>query len=164
MSLEIRSLKLALRPLGELGSQGDTKEIIHDLSLTINLGEVHVIMGPNGSGKSSLAQALVGSLKYEVRSGEILMDGENVLEMKPDERARAGLFLGWQYPREIEGVRLATFLKAAYEAKSKFKVQNSKLEYKPLLMIQFTKILEAAMDELRINKEFAYRYLNHGLS
>ncbi len=151
MGLEIRNLKLEV----------DGKEIIHDLSLTIKPGETHAIMGPNGSGKSSLSQALIGNSKYEIRNGEVIMDGQNLLEMKPDERLRQGLFLGFQYPREIEGVRISTFLKAIYENKCKAVMGDT---YKPTLMIHFTKTLEGLMTTLGIDTSYMHRYLNHGFS
>ncbi len=151
MKLEIRNLAIAV----------EGKKIIHDLSLTIKPGETHAIMGPNGSGKSSLSQALIGNSKYEIVSGEILMDGNNLLEMKPDERLRQGLFLGFQYPREIEGVRISTFLKAIYENKCKAVMGD---KYKPTLMIHFTKTLEGLMTTLGIDTSYMHRYLNHGFS
>lgn len=153
MGLEIKNISVRVKDQGQ--------DIIHDLSLTINTGEVHAIMGPNGSGKSSLSQALIGNSKYEIRNGEIVMDGKNVLEMKPDERLRQGLFLGFQYPREIEGVRISTFLKAIYENKCKAVMGD---KYKPTLMIHFTKTLEGLMTTLGIDTSYMHRYLNHGFS
>jgi Fe-S cluster assembly ATP-binding protein len=151
MKLEIRNVTIAV----------EGKEIIRDLSLTIQPGETHAIMGPNGSGKSSLSQALIGNTKYEITTGEILMDEKNLLEMKPDERLRQGLFLGFQYPREIEGVRISTFLKAIYENKCKAVMGD---KYKPTLMIHFTKTLEGLMTTLGIDTSYMHRYLNHGFS
>ena len=151
MKLEIRNLTIAI----------EDKEIIHDLSLVIQPGETHAIMGPNGSGKSSLSQALIGNTKYDIVSGEIMIDGKNLLEMKPDERLRQGLFLGFQYPREIEGVRISTFLKAIYENKCKAVMGDT---YKPTLMIHFTKTLEGLMTTLGIDTSYMHRYLNHGFS
>lgn len=151
MKLKIINLAIAV----------EGKEIIHDLSLSIQPGETHAIMGPNGSGKSSLSQALIGNTKYEIVSGEILMDGKNLLEMKPDERLRQGLFLGFQYPREIEGVRISTFLKAIYENKCKAVMGDT---YKPTLMIHFAKTLEGLMTTLGIDTSYMHRYLNHGFS
>ena len=151
MKLEIRNLTIAI----------EDKEIIHDLSLVIQPGETHAIRGPNGSGKSSLSQALIGNTKYDIVSGEIMIDGKNLLEMKPDERLRQGLFLGFQYPREIEGVRISTFLKAIYENKCKAVMGDT---YKPTLMIHFTKTLEGLMTTLGIDTSYMHRYLNHGFS
>jgi Fe-S cluster assembly ATP-binding protein len=93
-----------------------TKEILKGVDLTINSGEIHAVMGPNGSGKSTLAYSIAGHPKYTVTKGEILLDGENVLEMSVDERARAGLFLAMQYPVEIPGVSVSNFLRTAKTA------------------------------------------------
>ena len=96
--------------------QVDNRQILNGLDLVVNAGEVHAIMGPNGSGKSTLAYVLAGKPAYEVQSGEILLDGENLLELEPTERALKGLFLAFQYPIEIPGVMAMTFLKAALNA------------------------------------------------
>jgi len=93
------------------------QEIIRGLSLAVPKGEVHAIMGPNGSGKSTLAKVLAGHPDYNVTAGQILMDGENIMELEPDERARKGLFLAFQYPSEIPGVTIANFLRAAVQAR-----------------------------------------------
>src|SRR5713101_5502460 len=93
------------------------QEIIRRLSLTVPRGEVHAIMGPNGSGKSTLAKVLAGHPDYHVIKGEVVMDGENVLALAPDERARRGLFMAFQYPSEIAGVTIANFLRAAVQAR-----------------------------------------------
>ena len=92
------------------------REIIQGLSLTIECGKVHAIMGPNGSGKSTLSKVIAGHPDYTVTSGEVLMDGENILGMEPDERARKGIFLAFQYPMEVPGVTIANFLRAAVQA------------------------------------------------
>ena len=97
----------------------DGKKILNGLDLTVNTGEVHAIMGPNGSGKSTLAYVLAGKADYEVTEGEVLLDGENVLEMEPDERAAKGVFLAFQYPIEIPGVATMTFLRTALNAQRK---------------------------------------------
>src|ERR1044072_1618486 len=94
----------------------DGKKILNGLDLVVNKGEVHAIMGPNGSGKSTLAYVLAGKADYEVTDGEVLLDGENVLEMAPEERAAKGLFLAFQYPMEIPGVASMTFLRTAVNA------------------------------------------------
>ena len=99
----------------EAGISGS--KILNGLSLSVNAGEVHAIMGPNGSGKSTLAQVIAGRDDYEVTEGEILFEGENILELDPEERARRGFFLGFQYPVEIPGVNNAYLLKAALNAK-----------------------------------------------
>src|SRR2546430_5099980 len=105
--LEIKNLRVAI---GE-------NEIIRDLSLSVGLGEMHAIMGPNGSGKSTLAKVIAGHPDYKVTSGKVLMDGENLLELEPDERARLGLFMAFQYPSEVPGVTIANFLRAAVQSR-----------------------------------------------
>src|SRR5690606_16977005 len=94
----------------------ERKEILKGVDLTINPGETHAIMGPNGSGKSTLAYAVAGHPRYEITDGEVLLDGENVLDMSVDERARAGLFLAMQYPIEVPGVSMSNFLRSAVTA------------------------------------------------
>src|SRR5216684_9322049 len=93
------------------------QEIVRGLSLSVPRGEVHAIMGPNGSGKSTLAKVLAGHPDYHVTKGEVVMDGENILELEPDERARKGLFLAFQYPSEVPGVTIANFLRAALQSR-----------------------------------------------
>ena len=105
--LEIKDLHIAI---GE-------KQIVKGLSLTLNSGEVHAIMGPNGTGKSTLAKAIAGHPDYSITGGDVLLDGQSILEMEPDERARAGIFLAFQYPSEIPGVSIANFLRAAVQAR-----------------------------------------------
>ncbi|MDT0901765.1 ABC transporter ATP-binding protein, partial [Staphylococcus pseudintermedius] len=106
-TLEIKNLHVAI----------EDKEILKGVNLTLNTGEIHAIMGPNGTGKSTLSAAIMGNPNYEVTQGEILLDGENLLEMEVDERARAGLFLAMQYPSEIPGITNAEFMRAAINAK-----------------------------------------------
>src|SRR5207244_6705903 len=105
--LEIKNLRVAI---GE-------NEIIRDLSLSVGLGEMHAIMGPNGSGKSTLAKVIAGQPDYKVTAGEVLMDGESLLDLEPDERARRGLFMAFQYPNEVPGVTIANFLRAAVQSR-----------------------------------------------
>src|ERR1700747_2023065 len=105
--LEIRNLRVAI---GE-------NEIIRDLSLSVGLGEMHAVMGPNGSGKSTLSKVIAGHPDYVVTSGEVLIDGENILGEEPDVRARRGIFLAFQYPMEIPGVTIANFIRAAVQAR-----------------------------------------------
>ncbi|MDQ1910066.1 Fe-S cluster assembly ATPase SufC [Paenibacillus sp. GD4] len=132
------------------------KEILKGLSLKINGGEVHAIMGPNGTGKSTLASTLMGHPKYEVTDGSVSLDGEDVLEMATDERARAGLFLAMQYPSEITGVTNADFLRSAINAR--------RGEGNEISLIKFIRQMEAKMKELEMNPEFMHRYLNEGFS
>ena len=146
-TLEIRDLRVSI----------EGKEILKGLSLTVQGGEVHAIMGPNGSGKSTLAYTLMGHPRYVVDDGEILMDGEDLLEMEPDERARRGLFLAFQYPVEIPGVTVANFLRTAYNA-----VHGG--EGKEISVLEFHKLLKEHMAALQIDEEFATRYLNEGFS
>ncbi|MHA0857800.1 Fe-S cluster assembly ATPase SufC [Paenibacillus sp. CMAA1364] len=132
------------------------KEILKGINLEIKGGEIHAIMGPNGTGKSTLASALMGHPKYEVTEGKVLLDGEDVLEMDVDERARAGLFLGMQYPSEISGVTNSDFLRSAMNARRE--------EGSEVSLIRFIRQMEAKMKELEMNPEFLHRYLNEGFS
>ncbi|MCZ8513472.1 Fe-S cluster assembly ATPase SufC [Paenibacillus filicis] len=132
------------------------KEILKGLSLSIKGGEVHAIMGPNGTGKSTLASTLMGHPKYEVTEGSVSLDGEDVLEMATDERARAGLFLAMQYPSEITGVTNADFLRSALNARRE--------EGNEISLIKFIRQMESKMKELEMNPEFMHRYLNEGFS
>ena len=111
------------------------QEIIRGLTLRVPRGEVHALMGPNGSGKSTLAKVLAGHPDYQVIAGKVLMDGENLLELEPDERARRGLFLAFQYPSEIPGVTIANFLRAAVQARLP-KAKNSR---PPIITRSFTR-------------------------
>ncbi|MBW7477802.1 Fe-S cluster assembly ATPase SufC [Paenibacillus oenotherae] len=132
------------------------KEILKGINLEIKGGEIHAIMGPNGTGKSTLASALMGHPKYEVTDGEVILDGEDVLEMAVDERARAGLFLAMQYPSEITGVTNSDFLRSAINARRE--------EGNEISLIKFIRQMESKMKELEMNPEFAHRYLNEGFS
>jgi Fe-S cluster assembly ATP-binding protein len=132
------------------------KEILKGLSLTIKGGEVHAIMGPNGTGKSTLASTIMGHPKYEVSGGSISLNGEDVLEMAVDERARAGIFLAMQYPSEITGVTNADFLRSAINARRE--------EGSEISLIRFIRQMESKMKELEMNPEFMHRYLNEGFS
>lgn len=132
------------------------KEILKGINLTINTNEVHAIMGPNGAGKSTLAQAVMGHPSYEVTAGTITLDGEDVLEMAVDERARAGLFLAMQYPSEITGVTNADFLRTAINAKRD--------EGDEVPLMKFIRELDAKMEALEMDEDMATRYLNEGFS
>jgi Fe-S cluster assembly ATP-binding protein len=136
-------------------SIGD-KEIIRGLTLEIPKGEVHAIMGPNGSGKSTLSKAIGGHPDYTVTGGEVLLDGENILGMEPDERARKGLFLAFQYPMEIPGVSNANFLRAALNARLP--------EGEEIEATDFYAHLYEEMDKLEIARSFTARSVNEGFS
>ncbi len=148
-SLEIRDLHVIL------AGQPD-KEIVKGLNLTIKTGEVHAIMGPNGTGKSTLAKAIAGHPDYEITSGDVLLDGKSILEMEPDERARSGLFLAFQYPSEIPGVSIANFLRAALQARL--------AEGEDLDATAYYKRLYEKMDMLKIDRKFTSRSVNEGFS
>jgi Fe-S cluster assembly ATP-binding protein len=131
-------------------------EIIRGLSLAVPRGEVHAIMGPNGSGKSTLAKVLAGHPDYQVTAGQVLMDGENLLELEPDERARRGIFLAFQYPSEIPGVTIANFLRAAVQARLPEGEDLDATEY-------YARLYEK-MDLLDMDRSFTSRSVNEGFS
>lgn len=136
------------------------KEIIHGINLTTNEGEVHAIMGPNGSGKSTLVNALMGHPRYAVTSGSVVFQGNDLLAMAPHERARAGLFLAFQYPKEIAGVTLRSFLFAAYKAQMSERDPKGKITSP----IKFKALLEETMKILKMDPAFMERSLNQGFS
>jgi len=138
--------------------QIDDNRILNGLNLTVNDGEVAAIMGPNGSGKSTLSYVIAGKEDYEVLDGEIVLDGQNLLEMEPSERSAAGVFLAFQYPLEIPGVSTMTFLKAALNAQLRAKGEGE------LSTPDFIKRVNAAGAKLEINKDFLRRALNVGFS
>ncbi|MDQ5977314.1 MAG: Fe-S cluster assembly ATP-binding protein [Verrucomicrobiota bacterium] len=144
--LEIKDLHISI----------GNKPIVKGFTLTIRRGEVHAIMGPNGTGKSTLAKAIAGHPDYTITSGEVLLDGVSVLEMEPDERARAGLFLAFQYPSEIPGVSIANFLRAAVQARM--------AEGEELDATGYYKRLYSKMDLLKIDRKFTSRSVNEGFS
>ncbi|GAA2452662.1 Fe-S cluster assembly ATPase SufC [Actinomadura vinacea] len=148
-TLEIRDLHVSVAE----GTDG-TKEILRGVDLTVNAGETHALMGPNGSGKSTLAYAIAGHPKYQVTAGSVTLDGEDVLAMSVDERARAGLFLAMQYPVEVPGVSVSNFLRSAVTA-----VRGEA----PKLRV-FSKEMKQAMEALSIDPAFAQRSLNEGFS
>ena len=150
-TLEIRNLTAQVRPTDE---STEPKEILKGVNLTINSGETQASMGPNGSGKSTLSYTLAGHPKYEVTGGEVLLDGENLLDMDVDERAKAGLFLAMQYPIEVPGVSMANFLRTAATA---VRGEAPKLR-------EWVKEVREAQDELVIDKAFSERSVNEGFS
>jgi Fe-S cluster assembly ATP-binding protein len=132
------------------------KPIVKGLTLTVRQGEVHAIMGPNGTGKSTLAKAIAGHPDYAITSGDVLIDGKSVLELEPDERARAGIFLAFQYPSEIPGVTIANFLRASLQARM--------AEGEELDATAYYKRLYSKMDLLKIDRKFTSRAVNDGFS
>ncbi|MBI3974726.1 MAG: Fe-S cluster assembly ATPase SufC [Chloroflexi bacterium] len=131
----------------------DGHEIIHGIDLAVNKGEVHAILGPNGSGKSTLAYALMGNPRYEITEGTVTFNGEDVLEMEPDERARAGLFLCFQYPTSIPGVQMGNFLRLAVKARFGDKAVKT-----------FRRELQEKLRLLKMDQSYMQRYLNEGFS
>ncbi|GIK09563.1 MAG: ABC transporter ATP-binding protein [Anaerolineaceae bacterium] len=148
--LEIRNLHVSI----------EDKEILKGVSLVVRQGEVHAIMGPNGTGKSTLAYTLMGHPNYAVTEGEVIFKGQNLLELEPDERSRAGIFLAFQYPVAIPGVTVANFLRSALNARRR----AANPEDKGMPIHEFRKILKERMDMLKMDHSFAGRYLNDGFS
>ncbi|WP_077214580.1 Fe-S cluster assembly ATPase SufC [Bacillus dakarensis] len=134
----------------------EDKEILKGVNLEIKGGEIHAIMGPNGTGKSTLSSAIMGHPKYEVTSGSVTLDGEDVLEMEVDERARAGLFLAMQYPSEITGVTNADFLRSA--------INSRREEGDEISLMKFIRKMDEKMEFLEMDPDMAQRYLNEGFS
>jgi len=141
-----------------LNVEVDGKNILNGIDLSVNRGEVHAIMGPNGSGKSTLSYVLAGKDEYKVTDGEVLLDGENLLEMSPDERAVAGVFLAFQYPVEIPGVGTMTFLRTALNAQRKARGAAE------LTTPEFMKLVKDASARLQIGQDMLRRPLNVGFS
>ena len=150
--LELKNLHVALE---------DGTEIVKGVDLAVSPNEVHAVMGPNGSGKSTLAYALMGHPAYEITEGEVLFDGENVVEMEADERAQRGLFLAFQYPHAVPGVTVTSFLRSAINAIRKAKNAG---EDDPIAIPAFRTELLDQMDRLKVSRELASRYLNDGFS
>ena len=134
----------------------ENKEILKGVNLTLKTGEFHAIMGPNGAGKSTLAAAIMGHYNYQVTQGSITLNGEDVLKMSVDERARKGLFLGMQYPSEVSGLTNAEFIKKALEARLE--------EGERLSLFKFIKELDQTVKELQMKEDLPERYLNEGFS
>ena len=149
--LEIKNLHVAV----------NDQEIVRGVDLSVDTNQVHAIMGPNGSGKSTLAYALMGHPGYQITEGEILFDGEDLVELEADERAQRGLFLAFQYPHAVPGVTVTSFLRSALNA-----IRKARNDGKddPVKIPEFRKEMTAAMESLRIPKEIAGRYLNDGFS
>lgn len=151
--LEISNLKVSV----------EGKAILRGVNLCVKQGEIHALMGPNGSGKSTLAYAIMGHPNYTIEEGEILFNGENILELETDERARRGLFLAFQYPTSIPGVSMANFLRASMSSVRKNHAAGG--DTAGLIpMKEFRAELSTVMDRLNIDKNFARRYLNDGFS
>ena len=144
--LEIKDLRVSI----------EDKEILKGVNLTLKTGEIAAIMGPNGTGKSTLSAAIMGNPNYEVTQGEILLDGENILDLEVDERARLGLFLAMQYPSEIPGITNAEFIRAAMNA--------GKEDDEKISVMDFITKLDEKMAFLGMKEEMAERYLNEGFS
>jgi Fe-S cluster assembly ATP-binding protein len=150
--LELKDLHVALE---------DGTPIVKGVDLAVDTNKIHAVMGPNGSGKSTLAYALMGHPAYEITEGEILLDGENIVEMGADERARRGLFLAFQYPHAVPGVTVTSFLRQALNSVRKARAGG---EDDPVPIPEFRKELLAKMEELKISRELAQRYINDGFS
>ncbi len=146
MSLKIENLHATI---------GET-EILRGLNLEIPKGEVHAIMGKNGSGKSTLAKVMAGHPAYQVTGGDVLLDGESIMDMEPDERSRAGLFLAFQYPMEVPGVTIANFLRAALQARLP--------DGEDIDAVAYYKRLYSKMESLKIPRDFTARFVNDGFS
>ncbi|GAX05955.1 Fe-S cluster assembly ATPase SufC [Secundilactobacillus pentosiphilus] len=150
-TLEVKDLHVSVKE-----EKSQTREILKGVNLSMKTGEIHAIMGPNGTGKSTLAQTIMGNSAYHVTQGDILLNGESLLEMPVDERARKGLFLGMQYPAEIKGVTNAEFLRAAINAR--------RPEDDQISVMAFLKELDKNLDLLDMSKEMTERYLNEDFS
>ncbi len=148
--LEIRNLHVSI----------EGKEILKGVDLTIEQGKVHAIMGPNGTGKSTLAYTLMGHPSYTVTEGDVIFKEQNVLELKPEERSRLGIFLAFQYPVAIPGVTVANFLRTAINARRR----ANNPEDKGMPIPEFRKMLKEKMNLLQVDQNFAGRYLNEGFS
>ena len=134
----------------------DDREILKGIDLEVHTGEIHALMGPNGNGKSTLANTLMGHYKYKVTAGDILLDGENIVDMPVDERSRKGLFLAMQYPNEISGVTNSDFIKQAMQARLP--------EGEHIKLYKFIKELDKSVKDLKMNQDLPHRYLNEGFS
>ncbi|MBP2025325.1 Fe-S cluster assembly ATPase SufC [Peptoniphilus stercorisuis] len=143
-----------LLKIEDLSAGIEEREILHNINLNINYGEVHVIMGPNGSGKSTLANVIMNNPVYQVNGGDIKLDGESILDLTTDKRARKGLFMSFQSPEEVSGINVDNFIRTA----------KSSIEDKNVSILKFRKELEKEMDQLGMDHSYADRYLNVGFS
>lgn len=149
-----RGLVMSTLKIENLHVSIEDREIVKGIDLEINTGEIHALMGPNGNGKSTLLSTIMGHPKYKVTQGKMTLDGQDVLSMSVDERSRAGIFLGMQYPQEIPGVITSDFLRAAMNAHQE----------KPVSLFKFIKELDKNIEDLKMNENLAHRYLNEGFS
>lgn len=148
MSFEVKDLEVSV----------EDEKIVNGVSLEVEPGEIHAIMGPNGSGKSTLCKSLMGNPVYSIDAGSIVIDGEDVTDEETDERAREGLFLGFQYPAEISGISVAEFLKEAINARREENDED------PISQSDFRDLLKEKLELLDMEEEYARRYLNEGFS
>lgn len=143
-----------LLTIKDLSARVEDKEILHNINLNINYGEVHVIMGPNGSGKSTLANVILNNPQYETTSGDILLDGESIMDLSTDKRAKKGIFMSFQNPMEVSGISVENFIRSAKIAKTDENIG----------FLEFREELEDNMDILEFNHGYSSRYLNVGFS
>ena len=155
---------MAFLEIKDLHASIEGKEILTGLSLNIDKGEVHAIMGPNGSGKSTMANVVLGHPKYNVISGKVLVQGQDILDSTTDERAKKGLFLGFQYPTEISGVGYSHFLRNAYNTLSKSLREEQKNREVFLTVKEFHEYVKKNLDYVGLDPSFLGRYLNEGFS
>ena len=148
MSLEVKDMEVSV----------EDEKIVREVSLEVNPGEIHAIMGPNGSGKSTLCKSLMGNPVYTIDSGKIMVDGEDVTQEETHERAQEGLFLGFQYPAEVSGIKVSEFLKEAIDA------QREEEGKGPMPQSEFNELLREKLDLLDMEEDYARRYLNEGFS
>ncbi len=148
---EVRDLRVSV----------EEKEIIKGFSFSVDRGEVHAIMGPNGSGKTTLSNAIMGNPIYSVDGGDIIFKGESIIELPPDERAKKGIFLAFQYPEEVPGVGFMNFLRISYNAIMSYRYSDN---FKPLPPMEFRKLVKEKMSLLKMEDSFLSRYLNEGFS